>query len=233
MVLEVELVVHGEIGIHAAELPDDASIRAVNLVDCLYVTARYEKITIRVFVYAVDVAAKSLVKEARVCRECLQIIPRSVFGQTIPTDVGCSRKNIALVDSDMIYALPLKGDIARSQVDFLKDSNLQPGDVWKARGSSVKGNLLVDGDQGRGAIVLKEEFVLVEQRLIVARVHRIHDVVARVEDDTMTASIAVLLGSINEAYMRRSLIVTHGQVMRVCVGDKGGTIPDEGLSCVS
>ena len=161
--LEVELVVHGEVGILAAKLPDNASICAIDLVDRLYVTAGYEIVTIRIFVYGINVAGNSRQRKMLgVAKMYLQIVPCSIFGQTISANVGCSRKDIALVHSDMIYALPLKGDVAGSQVDFLEDSNLQPSNSWKARCSSVKGNLLVNGDESRGAIVLEEEFVLIE-----------------------------------------------------------------------
>lgn len=69
----------------ATELPDDVTIRAGDFVDGAGMSGRDQVVSIGVLVNRIDVAEyPSKLGILRTEESCLQVIPRSVFGQSIP-----------------------------------------------------------------------------------------------------------------------------------------------------
>lgn len=103
------------------------------------------------------------------------------------------RQNPRIANIHMIGREPLEKNLSGSDVDFLKDALTQPallfGDIVR-RVREIDGDDAVRRDERRLATLRQGEFVHVDGRRTVARLHGGDDAVVAVDDDAGAECVA-------------------------------------------
>lgn len=109
----------------------------------------------------------------------------------------------------MVERAPFEQHLSGLDVNFLEDTLHNPTNALPhIPRTHVELSLLVDGHQGRFAIVDQLELVHIARRHATAGLHRAHDAILVIHDNAMATTVSFLLVSLEKAEVIFSFVAT-------------------------
>jgi hypothetical protein len=190
--------------VRTIELPDHSPGHARNLVDSTHVSSRDQIVAVGILVDRVDV----------------EEVPRCISCQPVSASIGAVNASVREAWSDMIQSAPLEKQFSGLNIDFLEQTIMDPT-------AQIVLPRLVDSDQGSLSAVYQTELVHVHLGRSTDSLHGPYDTIILVHDDTVSARPSVVLESLEEADMVRTLILADMGVVCRRATQRASTGPNE------
>jgi hypothetical protein len=198
--------------VRTIELPDHSPGHARNLVDSTHVSSRDQIVAVGILVDRVDV----------------EEVPRCISCQPVSASIGAVNASVREAWSDMIQSAPLEKQFSGLNIDFLEQTIMDPTKArTDTKGAQVVLPRLVDSDQGSLSAVYQTELVHVHLGRSTDSLHGPYDTIILVHDDTVSARPSVVLESLEEADMVRTLILADMGVVCRRTTQRASTGPNE------